>query len=202
MGDLYEDLDQVFSKDRQVEKIRQNNYSEYIDYYLPSDTTELESGKLSDSFVFNRSCFIMDVNVAGILNGKYYPEEYYGNEGFFDPEKLVFENEGIYHDVSGEENEYFYRVYSYEDRYLTYFVSRQLIFYGYAYEEDLVGLSSRILLMAKGTTIRQDDVISNFSLRDEIDFEKKQVNLFETIMPVNGNVNDLMIPSQEEEEAQ
>ena len=36
-----------------------------------------------------------------------------------------------------------------------------------------------------------------YSKRNEVDYEKKQVNLFETIMPVNGNVNDLVIGKED-----
>ncbi len=202
MKDLSFQLDAVFSKDETAEKIRQNNYSEFIDYYLPGDTQETGGDRLSASFVYQRSCFIMDVNIAGIINGRYYPKQYYSDEGFFDPDRLVYSRQGRYLDEAGEEHDYFYHVYSYDDSYLAYFVSRQLIFYGYSYEEDIVGLSSRILLMAKGATVRQDDVIANFSVRDEIDFEKKQVNLFETIMPVNGNVHEFMIGDQGEDDSQ
>ena len=57
-------------------------------------------------------------------------------------------------------------------------------------------------VMAKGAEVRKSDVVANYSLRDEIDFEKQQVNLFETIMPVNGNVNEFLINRQEEESTQ
>ncbi len=202
IADPAPELDQVFSADMKQEKIRRNNYSTYIDYYLPSDTSELEGGKLSDSFTYHNSTFIMDVNISGIINEKYYPSEQFSDEGFFDRNKLQYSRQGTYVDADGESHEYLYRVYRYDEKYLTYFVSRDLIFYGYASEDDLVGLSSRILLMAKGAEVRHNDVVANYSLRDEIDYEKKQINLFETIMPVNGNVNEFMIGDKQEESPQ
>ena len=51
--------------------------------------------------------------------------------------------------------------------------------------------------MAKGAIVRENDVIAAYSKRNEVDYEKKQVNLFETIMPVNGNVNDLVIGKED-----
>ena len=45
--------------------------------------------------------------------------------------------------------------------------------------------------------IRENDVIAAYSKRNEVDYEKKQVNLFETIMPANGNVNDLVIGKED-----
>ena len=200
--DLNASLDEAFSFEMSRDKIRRNNYSKYIDYYLPSDTSEFEGSDLSGCFVYDRSRFIMDVNVSGIINDKYYPELDQVDEGFFDKDKLVYTRSSSYIDVDGNVHDFLYRVYDYDDRYLTYFLSNDLIFYGYALEEDLVGLSSRILLMAKGAEVRKSDVVANYSLRDEIDFEKQQVNLFETIMPVNGNVNEFLINRQEEESTQ
>ena len=196
--DLSKDLDKVFSNDQVEEKVRRNSYSHYLDYYLPSDINELEGDMLTNYFTYNDSRFIMDVNISGIVNDRYYPDENIDNEGFFDEGRLVYTHKGVYRDNEGLDHEYLYDVYGYEDHYLTYFVSKDLIFYGYAMEGDVVALSSRILLMAKGTTVREDDVAAGYSLKNEIDYEKKQVNLFETIMPVNGNVNDLVIGHQEE----
>ena len=51
--------------------------------------------------------------------------------------------------------------------------------------------------MAKSAAVRENDVISAYSSKTEVDYEKKQVNLFETIMPVNGNVNDFMVDKEE-----
>ena len=192
-SDLNSQLDKVFSADRKEETLRRNNYSTYLDYYLPSDIFELESGMLTNYFLYDDSRLIMDVNVSGIVNDRYYPEEQIKDEGFFDEDKLVYAHSGVYVDNEGSEHEYLYKVYGYEENYLTYFVSRDLIFYGYAEKEDVVGLSSRILLLAKGTIVREDAVAAGYSLKNEIDYEKKQVNLFETIMPVNGNVNDFVI---------
>ncbi|MBO5526447.1 MAG: hypothetical protein J5946_00230, partial [Erysipelotrichaceae bacterium] len=77
------------------------------------------------------------------------------------------------------------------------FASKDLLFYGYGTRSDIVAVSSRILLMAKGAIVRENDVIAAYSKRNEVDYEKKQVNLFETIMPVNGNVNDLVIGKED-----
>ena len=200
--DLKGELDQVFSTEMNWDRIRRNNYSTYIDYYVPSDTGELDGDRLSDSFSYNHSRFIMDVNISGIINDRYYPDLSFDSEGFFDESRLLYSRSSTYLDADGFKHEYTYRVYDYEGRYLTYFVSKDLIFYGFAYEDDLLGMTSRILLMAKGAVVRHDDVVANYSLRDEIDFEKKQVNLFETIMPVNGNVNDFLIEKQEPDDSQ
>ena len=192
-GDLTTRLDQVFSSAEEKETIRRNNYSSYIDYYVPSDTSELNVSPLSTSFIFNNSRMIMDVNISGIINSKYYEDQPLTDEGFFDENKLVYSHEGNFMDSEGELNTFIYKVYEYEKQYLTYFTSRDLIFYAFTNEEDIEAVTSRILLMAKGASVKEGDVIANFSSKEVIDYEKKQVNLFETIMPVNGHINDFMV---------
>ncbi len=199
--DLETELDQVFSAELVQEKVRRNNYSRYLDYYLPSDLHEVEGDMLTNYFSYNDSCFIMDVNISGIVNDRYYPDQKLGDEGFFDEQRLVYYRAGTYKDNEGNEQKYQYKVYGYDGEYLSYFFSKDLIFYGYATPDDIVPMSSRILLMAKGTIVREDDVAAGYSLKNEIDYEKKQVNLFETIMPVNGNVNDFFV-SDDQESAQ
>lgn len=195
--DLSSELDAVFSSEQSNERIRRNNYSHYVDYYLPSDTGELEGNELSSCFSYNSSNFVMDVNISGIINDRYYPEAGLTNEDFFDKSKLVYERRSAYVDAEGQSRDFLYRVYSYEDHYLSYFASKDLLFYGYGTRSDIVAVSSRILLMAKGAIVRENDVIAAYSKRNEVDYEKKQVNLFETIMPVNGNVNDLVIGKED-----
>ena len=50
-----------------------------------------------------------------------------------------------------------------------------------------------MLLMARSALVRSEGIISAYSSKEVIDYEKQQVNLFETIMPVNGQINDFLI---------
>ena len=186
-------LDDVFSNEEYYSLIRTNNYTKYINYYLPSDVQELDDENLSYIFTYNRSKIIMDVNVSGIINSKYYETYAIKNEGFFDKGKMIYSHEGNYPNSKEELIPYFYQVYNHDDDYLAYFMSKELIFYVYSNVEDIVPVTSRILLMAKGANIDDDNIIYQFSSKDVIDYEKKQVNMFEAIMPVNGNINDFLI---------
>ena len=195
--DIRTELNAVFKTENVRETIRRNNYSDYIDYYVPSDTSQMECSTLASRFSYNNASFIMEVNVSGIINERYYPEEELAQEDFFDDSKLIYFRKSTYTDTDGNEHDYLYKVYSYGDEVLSCFTSRDLIFYGYGNKGDLIAMSSRILLMAKGAVVRGNDVISAYSSKNEVDYEKKQVNLFETIMPVNGNVSDFMIDKEE-----
>ena len=187
------DLDEVFYDEELYRIIRTNNYTRYANYYLPSDVQETDVDDLSYVFSYNHSKIIMDVNVSGIINSKYYDKYIIKDEGFFDNSKLIYSHEGNYPNPKEKMIPYFYRVYNHDDDYLAYFMSEELIFYVYTNIDDLIPVTSRILLMAKGTNIDNENIIYQYSSKEVIDFEKKQVNMFETIMPVNGNINEFFI---------
>ena len=190
---IQDDLNKVFEDDVTRKFFRKNNYSTYIDYYVPIDLFETKVDTLSSSYEYNNAHMVMNVNVSGIISDKYYPETVFLDEGFFDKARLVYQHTSEFAKNDEENNVYMYLVYEYEDRYLVNFLSRDLVFYGYCDEYDLVGLSTKILQMAKSANVKRDDVVINYSSKDVIDYEKKQVNLFESIMPVNGNINEFLL---------
>ena len=192
-------LDDVFYDEEVHSIIRTNNYTQYVNYYLPSDVQEESANSLSYIFTYNHSKIIMDVNVSGIINSKYYEKYAINDEGFFDKNKMIYSHEGNYSNSKEKMIPYFYHVYNHNDDYLAYFVSQELIFYVYTNMEDLIPVTSRILLIAKGANIANDDIIYRYSSKDVIDYQKKQVNLFETIMPVNGNINEFLIGTTEDD---
>ena len=191
--DLSQSLSEAFELEQDTSAIRRNNYTDYVDYYLPSDMQEFDCDEISHVFVFNRSKIIMDINIAGIINAKYYSDVRIGDEGFFDKDRLVFQRESSFLKTDETGYPYLCNIYNYEDDYLLYFVCEDAIFYGYSNQEDLVPLCSRILLIAKSLNVDHTDIIADYSFKDVIDYQKKQVNLFETIMPVNGNINDFLL---------
>lgn len=186
-------LDRVFLSESEAMTIRRNNYTHYIDYYLPGDASELSSSDLAFVFQYNHSRIILDVNVSGIINERYYPDIPLSDEGFFDEEKLLYSRNSTFLNGEGKNEEYLFCVYSYDREYLICLSTRELILYGYADREDLIPVSSRMLLMARSASVRSEQIVSAYSSKEVIDYEKQQVNLFETIMPVNGQINDFLI---------
>lgn len=195
--DLITELDAIFAETSETTKIRHNNFTKYVDYYLPSDISEESADNLSTVLVFNRSKIIADVNISGIINERYYVDLPLNEEGFFDEGKLFYTKKGSYLDGEGNNKEFIFRVYEYNEEYLLHFLTSDLIFYAYGERNDLVPLTSRIFLIARGAEVRSAAVLADFSTIDVIDYHKKQVNLFETIMPVNGTVSDFILEQDE-----
>ena len=186
-------IDEVLSVDNQNLTLRRNNYADYIDYYLPSDVFEYSCDKLAFIFNYDDSRIVMDINIPGILNSEYYPDNDIVDEGFFDNNKLVYQNSSTYLDMDNESHDYFLNIYEYRNEFLIYFVSRELVFYGFCDVDDLIQVCSKIILIAKSSSVKSEDILANFSTKNVIDYEKKNINLFETIMPVNGDIHDFLI---------
>lgn len=191
--DVQSELDGIFAQDEEPLKVRHNNYTDYIDYYLPSDVAEFSNDKTSFIFMYNDSRIVMDINIAAIINSVYYRNVPLSIEGFFDEDRKVYQKSGSLTDMSKQSREYIFDVYRYDDRYLLNLVCEDVLFYAWCVPSQLLPVSSRILIMAKSALVNRNDIAADFSSIEVIDYEKKQVNLFETIMPVNGVINDLLI---------
>lgn len=190
--DIKSRLDEIFAQSTSDVEPGFNNYTSYIDYYMPSDMMEESSDYLSFVFDYNRSKIVLNVNVAGVLSNKYYSGNIL-NEGFFSEDKIFYGVSGKFKNVDNEENEYHYNIYEYEGKYLEYFYSKDLIVYGYCTKADIVNSSLKILTLAKDSSVDRNRIVTNFSSKDVIDYQRKQVDLFETTLPVNGRVDELIV---------
>lgn len=190
--DINVQLDKVFNNDV-VAKNRTNNYTDYIEYYVPSDVNETDADALSFSFTSDGFGFIMNINVTNIINSEYYDNRTLNDEGFFDTSKLVYSKDSSFSNENGDQIDYFIRAYEYEDEYLLYFVTNELNFYGYASNDKVGLLAEKMVQMAANCKVNNAKVLADYSSIDVIDYEKKAVNLFENIYPVEGRVEDLML---------
>lgn len=194
IGDVNSQLESVFNKDLTFNH-RINNYTNYIEYFVPSDVNEQEVGPLSFSFDGDGFGFIMNINVTSIINKEYYNNLSLNDEGFFDENKLIYNRTGSFNNIDNKIVDYFIKTYQYDDECLVYFVTNELNFYGHA-KEDKVGLLVNKIIQMTGTcVVNNDKVLEDFSSINVIDYEKKAVNLFESIYPVEGRIEDLMVDS-------
>ena len=186
-------LDDVFAKDQEYIKLRRNEYSTYYEYYLPSDMTLFDSESLNSTLLYNDSRIVANINIAGILNNRYYKDPLLQNEGYFDQQRLVYQKQGQMINNDHKELAYSAYIYDYDSEYFIYMMTKEFTIYGYCKENDLIPLCSRLLLIMKSANVNESYIIEDFSRRYIIELDKKQVNLFETVKPVNGIVNDMMV---------
>ena len=72
--------------------------------------------------------------------------------------------------------------------------------YGYANPDELFDVTKKMLMMARNVTVRYEDVISKYSAKEVIDYQKKQLDLFSYNLPVNGLIDELLLEDAAEED--
>jgi len=184
------DLDAVFLDS--TSEYRQNNFSEYLDYYLPSDMIEEEFAYDHVVFNFDRNKVVMNIDIASVIANKYYKNYVLTDDGYFDQSKIVYSYSGSYTNHDKNDVKFFYKVYDGKDYNILYFKSENLTFYGYCFPKDLIDMTSKIYTLAKSASIKTDNIISKYSTKDVIDYSKTQIDLFDVIMPNSGRIDDLI----------
>lgn len=187
------DVERAFDFEEQESTVRANNITKYYSYYLPSDVQEEVKDSETVVLTYNNSQAVMNLNIPSIINNRFYTSYVLRDDGFFDDDKLVYTRESKYLDNNEDQISYIYNLYNYGDQYLIHFMSSIVNFYGYAYQNDVAGLTSKMLLIAKSVETNKDDVINDYSSKDVINYEKKQINLFDLVLPVNGKLEELFI---------
>lgn len=188
----YNDLDEIF-ENTEVGNVRVNNYTNYIEYYLPSDVNEESSEQLSFVFNVDEEKFILNINISGILNKEYYENTALYDDGFFDSQKLAYEKSGSFNNVNDEKINYFVKVYEHENSCLLNLVTNEVTMYGFCTIEKLGILASKMYQMARVCNVHYDAIVADFSTKNVIDYEKTAVNLFEKLYPESGRVEDMLV---------
>lgn len=184
--DLNSELDDIFSNTNKSEALL-NNYSKYMDYYLPYEVEEDSCDSLSSVYTLGNGKLVMNINVSGIINGKY------SDDGFFDENKKIYSSISYFVNRDDNNEKYTFCLYQYEDDYLLYFIDKEIIFYGYTYSNEVVLMAQKIFDIAKSISISDEDVIDAFSSSETIDYQKTYVNLFQTVMPTEGRIDEFII---------
>jgi len=191
--EISEGLDEVFASDEELLDFRQNNKTPYYNFYLPSDMYEMDGENNNTVLGYNDSRIIVNINVSSIVNSKYYQDYVLKDEGFFDENKLVYYHEGNYINTKQESIKYFFKVYEYNKQYLLHMNSQMVNVYAYSKQADVKQTTAKILLISKCLEVNVENVMANYSTKDVIDYQKKQINLFDLILPVDGKLEEIFI---------
>lgn len=187
------DLDALFNDNDELTSVRQNNHTVYFDYYLPSDLEEVNVNRVAGVFSYQNSTIIMNLNVPSIVNSRYYADAILNDDGFFEEDRLTYHNEGTFKDIDGQMQQYIFNVYAYDDCYILHLLCLNVNIYGYSSKNELYDLAKKMLLLARNTTVRYDEVIAKYSSKEVIDYERKQLDLFSYNLPSSGIIDELLI---------
>lgn len=189
---LNANLDNLFSSVDTINYYNTNNNLKYYSYYLPSDMGEEEIDSDSLTIKYNESEIIMNLNISDIINSKYYSDYLLEDDGFYNSEYLVYENNGTYTLSDESEKQYLFKLYNYGDYYALYLKTSDMIFYGKVAYGDIKETARHLMIISKSLVVDSDLVISTFSKKDTIDYNKKQIDLFNSSMPTSGSLSDML----------
>ena len=190
---LKNDLDAFFDKVQDILIYQTNNDMTFYSYYLPSSMGEEEVDSDSITLKYGDSKIIMNLNVADIINAQYYDEQYLNDDGFFNEDYLFYEMTGSYLSYNGKEIQYIYRLYKYNKEYVLHLKTSDMNYYGNIKVSDIRDVTSEIFIIAKSTKVNNEEVINAYSNKEIISYQKKQIDLFDTVLPNNGQLSDMLV---------
>ena len=190
--DVITQTDKVFKEIDEIGTYRFNNTMPYYSYYLPSDMSEEPLDSDSIVIKYNDSKVIMNLNINGIINKRYYNSHYLEDEGLFDSNNLIYENKGSLKGSDNYKKQFILRLYKFDNIYILDLTSSDMDYCGTASKADIRNLVKHLLTIIKNTSVSYEDVLLNFSNKDVIDYQKKQVDLFDSMLPVNGELSSML----------
>lgn len=190
-ADATSQIDNLLNKLDVKEYIRPNNSTSLFSYYIPSDVQEFDADVNSSYLKYNDSDIILNLNISAIINNKYYPENVYKEEGFYKEENIFYKKNGVLDLINGNTSSYVLKIYK-DDLYLIHFVTKEANIYASSNGIDLLNTIKKILIIASSIEIDEETIISTYSYKEVIDYEKKEIGLFDYVLPSNGYLNDLI----------
>ena len=187
---LTDSLDGLLNSVDSLSTNRANNTLTYYSYYLPSDMGQ-EDGDDCLILSFLDSKTIMSLNVKEIINNKYYQSEYMKSASLYNQDNLIYTKQGTYTTLNNETKDYIYRLYQINDSYVIELETSDLSFLAYS-NSNIKDLSRHLFIIAKSVNVDTDLVINDYSSKNVVDYQKKQIDLFDSVKPTTGSLSDLL----------
>lgn len=171
--------------------------STYYRYYKEPYVGRISSDATSNIFCLNGTQFVMNLNVPGMINQAYYPGETVGGM-LVEGASLAAETAGHYTDWQSQERTYVCRVYRSQNLYVTILNTDFTEFFAMSTKNEVPSLAYEMLVIAKSVETDDEEILSRFSNHSVISYQKKKLELFQDMIPVNGAIEELFVDYDEE----
>jgi len=167
-----------------------NNNKKYYSYYLDANVGKVKTNQISSVFKVNESEFVMNLKVNAIVNNSYFENI---NISEISSDNIIVNDSSTYVDRFEKVMPFDYMVVRLEDnRYYVELTSKYLQFSGIAYETDVDKLIKEMIVIAQSVIVDEEKIISDYSVKTEIDYEKKNIDLFQRVIPEEGRLDEMM----------
>ncbi len=185
-------LNEVFSTEREVYDLVSNTSSDLYSYYLPSDMRELDYGAEYVHLGYENSEVLINLNVGGIIGKRYY-DVVLTDDGFIDLKDSLYAHSGELKSPRGLSFIFNYKAAEKNGKYFVLLTTPDICMYGCTTASELKEFTRHLLMLARSFEVQDDAIVSMYSRKGIIDYQKKQVDLFEKIIPSSGVLEELIV---------
>lgn len=163
-------------------------------YYLPLTVGRRMSTETSIVLVSHQEEILMNLDVISILNEAYYENDTVNVlRSSVMVNEAVYQHEGTFVDLKGFEVDYHVSVNALSDTHVLLTLETESFIYSSIHPSSISAeILYDMLRIARSTQIKKDVVLSTFSNRDIIDYQKETLNMFAQLAPETGTVVDMI----------
>lgn len=192
-GDVQSRLDAAVSQALSSEPASANNRKEFYSYYLDPSVGRLASTATANEFQTGGSRFVMNLDVASIINSVYYPEETVSHDYALSGGEIA-RAAGTMTTAGGEEQPYEIVIEKTEDDRCLIHVSAGWMSFECLCDEALApAAAGQMLKISRSVSVDTTEVIAAFTTKEGIDYVGTPVELFEDKAPENGSIEELLV---------
>ncbi len=165
-----------------------NNNKPLYRYYISPEVGRRYSSMTSSVFVYRDEEFIMNLDIATIINS-----EYQNDEIEIDTSESILTSEGQYLHFSQESYGYSLLVFETSDnKYFVELNTEFVDFYAHCEYTSIDDLVLEMMKIAKTVSIEEEEIVAVYSSKTVIEAQKEQVELFDIIIPEAGRIEELL----------
>lgn len=194
--DLQSELESSLASANDAKIFTSNINKPLYSYYLSPSIGRNKSTQTSSILNDRGRKFVMNLNVASIIQEKYYSETEQTDD-FQDP---IVKCEGEYIDVDETTHSYTVTTYEMNDYYVTVFHSDVVEFYSVLDALSTCDIVKDMLRIARSMRVDTDAVIQAYSNKKTVDYKSEKIELFEQIVPESGRIEELFDDTETEED--
>lgn len=165
-----------------------NMNKKYYAYYLYPYIGRHNSTQSGNVLNYRGTQFVMNLNIASLINQKYYADAKDDTDSFLD---CAASSSGEYEDYWNETHSFEIHIYNLDEYYVTVFSSDTVEFYAVSDPIKAAELASEMLKMARSVTVNTSEVIAAYSYKETVDYENEKIELFKSVAPESGRIEEL-----------
>lgn len=170
-----------------------NNRKQFYAYYLDPSLGRVSSTLTGNEFRMGSVRFVMNLDVARLINEKYYPEETVSHIYAVDGNEAAY-TKGTLINTSNEELPYEIHVIQVdEDIFAVCADAGYMSFQCMCNLNDVPAAAGQMLMISRSVTVDRQEIMNAFTTLEGITYAGTPVELFEEKVPENGSIEELLI---------